>query len=70
MTPASFCQWLAEMKYARLAKTDADCARLLGVSKNTIVTMKLKGADKRTALACSALIEHLAPFRGPFIGEA
>lgn len=66
MTPEEFNQWLADMKAAGIAKSDAACARLLGVSSNTILAMKQVGvtgaAGKRTALACAALLAGLAPY--------
>lgn len=62
MTAAAFRVWLSEMKEAGLARSDAECARLLGISANAVVAMKTKGADKRTALACRALLHRLEPF--------
>lgn len=62
MTPAAFIRWLFEMKMNNLAKSDADCARLLGVSANSVVTFKKIGADLRTALACRALLNRLEPY--------
>ena len=65
MTPDTFTNWLAAMKAAGLARSDADCARLLGVSANTVVEMKQRGADLRTALACRALMDRLEPYGHP-----
>ena len=62
MTPAAFIAWLAEMKSAGLARSGAEAGRLLGVSANTVVEMKQRGADKRTALACRALLLGLEPY--------
>lgn len=62
MTPEAFVRWLAEMKEARLGRSDAECARLLGVSANSVVAMKQRGADTRTALACRALLHRLEPY--------
>lgn len=62
MRAAAFTAWLADMKSAGLARSDAECARLLGVSANSVVTMKRKGADRRTALACRALLHRLEPY--------
>lgn len=62
MTPTDFVAWLAEMKAAGLAKSDADCGRLLDVSANSIVAMKDRGTDKRTALACRALLHRMQPY--------
>lgn len=62
MTPEAFRAWLAEMKSAGLAKTDAECGRLLGIDPDTVVRTKERGADKRTALACRALLHRLEPY--------
>lgn len=66
MTPATFAQWLAEMKAAGLARSDADCARLLGLSANSVSTMRREGltgsAARRTALAMRALLHRLEPY--------
>ena len=64
MTPDQFNQWLADMKSAGIAKTDGECAILLGVSRDTMTRMKQNGADQRTALACSALMHGLEPYKG------
>ena len=62
ITGPQFCAWLAAMKAAGLARHDADCAKLLGVSQNTVVSLKERGADLRTALACRALLHRLEPY--------
>lgn len=62
MSPDVFNQWLTDMKAAGLAKSDAECGRLLGISANAIVGMKRNGADYRTALACRALLHRLTPY--------
>lgn len=64
MTAEQFTQWLAAMKerYPKIAPTGAACARLLGVSANSVVKMKQRGADLRTALACRALYHGLEPW--------
>lgn len=62
MTATAFTNWLADMKSAGLARSDAECARQLGLSANAIVTMKQRGCDKRTALACRALLHRLEPY--------
>lgn len=63
MTPETFTRWLADMRSAGLARSDAECGRLLGVSANSVVTMKSRGADLRTALACRALLHRLEPYQ-------
>lgn len=62
MTADQFTRWLAEMKAAELARSDAECARQLGVSANSVVAMKKNGADVRTALACRALLHRMEPY--------
>lgn len=62
MTADQFTRWLAEMKASGLARSDAECARLLGISANSAVTMKKQGADLRTALACRALLHRMEPY--------
>lgn len=62
MTPEQFNQWLTEMKEAGLAKSDAKCAELIGLSANAVVDMKKRGTDIRTALACRALLHRLTPY--------
>lgn len=62
MNPETFNNWLADMKSAGLARSDAECARLLGISANSVVTMKKQGADIRTALACRALLHRMEPY--------
>lgn len=62
MTASAFVQWLADMKLAGLARSDAECARLLGVSANSVLALKQRGADRRTALACRALLHRLEPY--------
>lgn len=62
MTGAQFIAWLAEMKSAGLAKSDAECGRLLDKSPDTIVRMKKDGTDRTTALACRALLHRMQPY--------
>lgn len=62
MTAETFNNWLSDMKSAGLARSDAECARLLGISANSVVTMKKQGADLRTALACRALLHRMEPY--------
>lgn len=66
MTPEAFCNWLAAMKAAGLARSDVACARLLGVSANSILNMKRNGTDQRTALACRALYANLHHWPEPW----
>jgi len=64
MTATQFTQWLAAMKTAGLIRFDNDAAKALGVTNDTIVNMKRKGTDTRTALACAALLSGLPPYTG------
>jgi hypothetical protein len=64
MTHTDFTNWLAEMKAAGLARSDAECARMLGKSDDTVVSYKKKGADRTVALACRALLHRLEPYGG------
>ena len=63
MTPTAFKRWLAAMKAAGLAKSDAEALRQLGFSSaNTGTNIKRRGGDKVLALACTALLHRLPPF--------
>ncbi len=63
MTPESFKKWLKEMQAKGLASSDAECGRLLGVGAHSIVNMKRRGADTRTALACAALLNGVEGYQ-------
>jgi hypothetical protein len=62
MTAAQFTAWLAAMKAAGLARSDAECGRLLGRSADQVVRYKQNGADRMVALACRALLHRLEPY--------
>lgn len=62
MDAKQFNQWLAAMKEAGLARSDAKAAELLGISTDTMVRLKRVGTDRRTALACRALYHRLEPW--------
>ncbi len=62
MTAQQFIDWLADMKSAGLSTSDADCGRQLGLGVQTILNMKRRGADRRTALACRALLHRMTPY--------
>lgn len=62
MTPEAFTAWLADMKSAGLARSDAECAKLLGVHPNGLLKRKKQGANLETALACRALLHRLEPY--------
>lgn len=63
MPAESFIAWLAAMRNAGLARSDAECARLLGISANGLLKRKKQGAGVETALACAALLAGLPPYR-------
>ena len=58
----TFCKWLDEMKAAGLIENDREAAKIFDVRPNTITSMKENGIDKRTALACRALLHRLEPY--------
>lgn len=62
MSAETFRKWLVEMKTSGKASTDKECAALLGVQPNSIVSMKKSGADVRTALACQVLLEGMTAY--------
>jgi hypothetical protein len=62
MTAEAFVRWLAEMKQAGLARSDAEAGRLLGIHRNSLPLLKARGTDQRTALACRALLHRLEPY--------
>lgn len=69
MTPQDFSAWLVAMKTAGLARSDAECGRLLDRTPRHILHLKRNGADKVTALACSALIHQLEPWEDKEAGR-
>lgn len=60
--PTTFVAWLTDMAVSGIARSDAECARLLGVTPNTMLKLKRDGADRRTALACRALLHRMEPY--------
>lgn len=65
MTGSEFVEWLAAMKAAGLALSDVAAARLLDVTPNTMLAYKRNGTDRRTALACAALLAGVQPYPTP-----
>ena len=53
------------MRSAGLIKNERELAVIFDVQPNTISSMKQKGMDKRTALACRALLHRLEPYSEP-----
>ena len=62
MTAEAFNRWLAEMKSSGLARSDAECRKLLNVAPNTMTAYKRRGGDRALALACRALLHRLTPY--------
>lgn len=62
MTGEQFCKWLDEMKASGLAKSDAQCAKMLGIHPVSLVKRKTNGAKRETALACRALLHRIQPY--------
>jgi hypothetical protein len=61
LTAEQFAEWLERMQARGLARYDADCARLLGVTPRYILTLKKNGAGRAMALACAALEAGVGP---------
>lgn len=59
MTPEEFKAWVKQMKDWGIAQSRNECGRLLGVVPNTMIRFCKNGCDKRTALACKALLHRL-----------
>jgi len=62
VTPETFKEWISDMKALELARSDADCARLLDISFNSLVIMKRRGANQRTDLACHAILMEIGSY--------
>lgn len=66
LTADSVKKWLAEMKSAGLAKSDAAAGRLIGKSPNTMVRYKKRGITGddavAIALAMRAVLHRLEPY--------
>jgi hypothetical protein len=63
MTGEQFTRWLAAMIEKGRAASEAECGRLLDANVTTVWRMKANGVDRRTALACSALLRGLKPYK-------
>lgn len=61
MRPEQFTSWMSEMRN-KAGISDLGCARLLDVTLGEIALMKKTGADRRTALACRALLHRMEPY--------
>ena len=67
MSPEDFHAWLAFMRLKKLAASDADCARLLGVAPTTLVRWKAEGTSTLAALACAAVIDKIPPWKNEHV---
>lgn len=56
MDGLSFQRWILEARASGLVTTDVDLAKLLDVTPATVTNFKRRGCDRRTALACAALL--------------
>ena len=43
-------------------KTDTECAKMLGISRRTMLRYKQEGAGLTVSLACKNLIHKLGPY--------
>ena len=62
MTPKQFNKWLSEMRRIGV-KTDTECAKILGISRRTMLRYKQEGAGLTVSLACNSLIQKLGPYK-------
>ncbi len=60
MTGEDFTAWLAHMELS-----DAATARLLGISRNTVVKYKAEGTPEHFGWACAALAFGLQQWKRP-----
>jgi len=63
VTADAFAQWLDDTQSSGRARSNSECARLLGVARDTVERWRAGGCDQRTALACAALLAGLAPYQ-------
>lgn len=64
--------WIAEMQERKLARSNAACARALGISSQAMYRARQEGftghTSERTALACAALLLGIKPYPQPQYG--
>lgn len=56
MTAQQFTAWLSAMQAGGLARSDAACGRLLGITPRHVLRLKRGGGSKMLSLACWALL--------------
>lgn len=62
MTADQFNKWVEEMTKKHPYWTDTFGAKLLGVSRRSMLRYKKEGAGRTVALACQCLIKGLKPY--------
>lgn len=62
MKPEEVVAWLTEMRERGVVANDEEAAGLIGKSHDTLTLMKKRGADKTTAMACTAALARLRPY--------
>ena len=62
MTGPDFTAWLAAVKAAGLAQTEADALALLGYGPDQGIRWKRNGTSHAIALACAAVLAGLKPY--------
>lgn len=62
MTAGDVLLWLERVLASGVAASETEAAELIGKSHDTLLRMKMRGADKTTALACNAVLSRIMPF--------
>lgn len=62
MSGDDVARWLADMKASGRARSDAEAARLLGLTPRHVWGLKSTGASRAIALACRAALDGLEPY--------
>ena len=62
MNAIQFNKWLREMRETGFAKSDTECAKMLGISRRTMLRYKQEGAGLTVSLACKNLICKLGRY--------
>lgn len=62
MSAKQFNNWLEEVRSAGFAGNDADCAKLIGISRRTMLRYKQDGAGLTVSLACKNILHKLGPY--------
>lgn len=62
MTAEQFNKWLEEMREKGVALSDTQCAKMIGVSRRTMLRYKHEGAGLTVALACKNVLNLVGPY--------